>query len=120
MSARLLGFVGMLGVLLFMPSEALAQCDERCVDAHDEEGNHIGFGCVTGGIFINCEATVSSCSLDGCTMTSISVDDGTTLAIIPCETLDGDEQSQVSVVDEESPFRVDVSRRGHVEGRSGL
>lgn len=88
---RRLAFLSMVlaGVFLLGPSEAQAQmCDDKCVDIHDEEGNHVGFGCTTGGAWDKCEATTSKCELDSCGLTSIMLDDGTHWVTLPSCQLD--------------------------------
>lgn len=72
-------------ITLAVPGDAEAQvCSELCVENVDQEGNFLGFGCSSGGGYLdNCQATADSCSLDACEIGSITTDDGTVLVVAP-------------------------------------
>jgi hypothetical protein len=72
--------------LVAIPRTSEAQCTEKCVYLHGEDGGTIGYGCFAGSEGHDCEASISQCAIHtaGCsdTFDEVFLDaDGQAIAI---------------------------------------
>lgn len=75
------------------PQTVQAQdCNERCVQVKDEDGNHEGFACLVGTTSRNCQATVTQCGRIDCQVQTRLISDETGAVFASADVCDESEK----------------------------